>query len=413
MHSVISTTETFGHITLTLSPTVLDNITVTLVGNVTDASILSNISVGSPSLDLVIISEGSAENIPVGAGGTGSFSYLETENITTEFVSLGVTLPVEQAGTITVATVIEDDLESDVNLATAADITGPCAGVCTIQFTVPNSILTAAGLTPDTTSIFHDSDESGFIQSSEIIATARDTTTIQGSTIFTASASFTSAFGVGGKSIQVCEISYELCEYEQLSVVAESYCGPARLSVLHAGGMIAGSLSMNQTYLDEHKILLTAPISQDYNKFRVLVENDKSYYDKIIIPQKLHGLITECQKTITISHDTGYLSNQTNSFSIIPSEPSFDNSTESEPTKNMIPRKIISIDDDIPLKDTFFENRNDDIQISTLGYDPEPCVDTWDDSCMESEQDKDDDKLHFLSWFFDFFPKYLYYFVIQ
>lgn len=452
-HSVIAAEETHpGIVTLTLSSPVLDNIVVTLVGFVIDASISGISSVGSPSLVLAIISEGSAESIPVGAGGTGSFSYSETEITTTDIVSLAVTLPPAQAGTIRVATAVEDNLESDVNIATAADISGPYTGVCTIQFTVPNSILTAAGLTPATASIYHDSSNDGLLDSNEIIPTTRDTTTIPGSTVFTASASFTSAFGVGGKSgsagassssgaagnyvsdkcdssafgrgksIQVYEISYELCAHEQLSVIAESYCGPARLSVLHAGGMTVGGLSMNQPYLDEHKILLNAPISQDYDKFRVLVENDKSYYDKLIIPQKLHGLVTECQKTITVTHDTGYLSNQTNSFSIIPTEPSFDNFTESQPTKNVSPRKIISIDDDIPLNDAFFEHKNDDaVQTTTLEYDPEPCVDTWDDSCltvdpepcvdtwndscMESEHHQDDDKLYFLSWFFDFFSK--------
>jgi len=257
-------------------------------------------------------------------------------------------------------------------------------------------------------SIYHNENENGLLEADEALVTARDTTTISGSTIFTASASFTSGFGVGGKSgstgaastgngsggncdssafgrgksIQVYEISYELCEDEQLSVIAESYCGPAQLSVLHAGGMTRGGLSMNQPYLDEHRVLLTAPISQYYDKFRVLVENDKSYYDKLIIPKKLHGLVLECQKTITISSDTGYLSNQTNSFDNLPGTLSNQtNSFDNQPEKTTTPRKTISIDE-FSINDAFFEPENDNVQTTTLVYDPEPCVDTWDDSCV-------------------------------
>jgi len=152
----------------------------------------------------------------------------------------------------------QDDIEFGTTLATTADITGPCSNTCTIQFTVANSILTELGLNPSEASIYHDENENGLLEADEALVTTRDTTTISGSTIFTASASFTSGFGVGGKSgstgaastgnesgrncdssafgrgksIQVYEISYELCEDEQLSVIAESYCGPVMSAVV-------------------------------------------------------------------------------------------------------------------------------------------------------------------------------------
>jgi hypothetical protein len=394
-------------------------------------------------LNATIIDEGDEVDVVVTEpGGTGTFSFSETEDETTDVISLGVTLPTGTTGTITVATLVEDDLESGTVLATAADIDASCTGFCTIQFTVPNSLLEAAGLTPESASIYRDSNENGFLEE------------------FTALVEFNSAFGVGGKSgsagasstgasssgfsnskcdssafgrgnsIRVYEISYDICETEKLDVVAESRCGPAYLSVLYDGGMTRGGLSMTQPYLDEHKVLLSAPISSDYNKFRVLVENDKSYYDKLIIPKKLHGLVTECKKTITISHETGYLSNQTSSFgnftsslsnqtssfgnftsSLSNQTSSSNNSTKLESEKVISPRKIISFDES-SLGDTFFEFENDNVGTNTPVYVPEPCVDTWNDSCWEPKSSNDDelkstndndDKLYLLSWVFDLF----------
>jgi hypothetical protein len=406
-----------GVVTLTLDESASGTVTVTLVGSVSDAVFSSNI-LSSGSLDVTIITEGGGGSIDVtDPGGTGTFSYPETENETTEAVSLGVTLPAGTIGTITVATLTKNNLESGTVLATAADITGPCTGFCTIQFIVPNSLLDAAGLTPETTSIYHDINENGLLEADEAILTNIDTTTIPDSTIFTANAAFTSSFGVGGKSgsagasstgvsgsandrcdssafgrgksIRVYEISYEICEVEKLDVIAKSECGPAYLTVLYEGGITRGGLSIDQPYLDENKVLLTAPLNKDYNKFRVLVENDKSYYDKIIIPQKLHGLIpeSECQKTITISHETGYLSNQTSSFA--PSKSKSNAQSEPQPDvpskKTMSPRKTISTNVLPPLNNLLFESENNDAQITTLEYDPEPCVDTWDESCFLAE----------------------------
>jgi len=293
----------------------------------------------------------------------------------------------------------------------------------------------------DHSTIYHDENGNGTLDSTDELPTTKDTTTIPGSTIFTASVSTTSPAGVGGKSgstgasstggnkqcdsnafgkgesLRIYEISYDLCEDEQLSVIAESYCGPVHLSIFRAGGIDRGGLSMNQTYLDEHKVVLTVPISQDYDKFRVLVENDKSDFERIITPKKLDGLVTECQKTITITHDTGYLSKQTSSFVLPP---------ESEPGKSFL-RESLHIADTINY--ALFNSENNDVTMITLEYDPEPCVDTWDDSCVivdpepcvdtwddsciESGYRQVDDKLYFLSWFFDFFSYSMYYLVMQ
>ncbi len=47
----------------------------------------------------------------------------------------------------------------------------------------------------------------------------------------------------------------------------------------------------------------------------------------------------------------------------------------------MSPRKTISPKVLPPLNDLLFKSENNDVQITTLEYDPEPCVDTWDASC--------------------------------
>ena len=405
----------------------------TIFEDVCDNAVINNCT-SDASLSLTLITEGSSESISVGVGGTGSFNYFETEDNITGPILLDVTLPVDQAGVITVVSLSEEDLEFGTNLVTTADITGPCTNACTIQFTVRDAILAATGVTPETASIFHDINENGLLEPNEEIQTTKDTTTIPGSTIFIASANFTSAFGVGGKSgstgasdtggsenkdrcdssafgrgtsIRVYEISYDMCDIQQLNVTAKSSCGPANLSILYDGGMTRGGLRTNQPYLDENKVLLTAPISQDYNKFRVLVENDKSYYDKLIIPQKLHGLITECKKIIIISHDTGYLSNQTSSFEnftapLSNQTISSDDSTKSEPEKIITQKKVLSTDG-LPPNDTFFEFENNAME-TTPRYIPEPCVDTWDDSCWESKSSKDHvDKFYLLNWLFDLF----------
>ncbi len=187
--TVTSASETSsGVVTLTLDEPVSGTVTVTLVGPISDAISSSNV-LSFGSLDVTIIPEGVPVDIAVEAGGTGTFSYSETEEKKTGYISLGVTLPVGQQGTITVVTEIESLLEFGINFVTGADITAPCTGLCTIQFTVPNSLLVGTGLNTESISIYHDSNENKLIEADEAIATTIDTTTIPGSTIFTANIS--------------------------------------------------------------------------------------------------------------------------------------------------------------------------------------------------------------------------------
>ena len=156
-------------------------------------------NISTTSSTCTTVAEGESKSVVITvAGGTGSFQYSETEVGTTKTVSLDVTLPSATTGTITVATVVENTVEDGTNLVTAADITAPCTNTCTISFTVSNALLTAANLTSETASIYHDSNADEKLQTSEKITTTKDTTSSPGFTIFTASDSFTSKFAVGG-----------------------------------------------------------------------------------------------------------------------------------------------------------------------------------------------------------------------
>ena len=186
-------------ITATDTPVITDsgNIAGMLVITATDTPIIYD----SSNLGGIIqIADGTSVSTQISAGITATFQYPETEETTNGTITLNVILPSGIAGTITVTTVVEDNIESGLNLATAVDITGPCTDTCTIKFTVPNSILTAASLTSESASIFHDTNGNKIMELNELIATTRDTTSIPGSTIFTASANSTSMFGVGGGS---------------------------------------------------------------------------------------------------------------------------------------------------------------------------------------------------------------------
>ena len=184
-----------GVVTLTLTATFSGIEEIEIAGSVSDTA--GNAQT-SGSVFFTLLEEGVTADVAVGAAGTASFSFTEVEQDEEETLALAVTLPPAVAGDISVTTQVEDDLEDGVDLATAVEIVAPCTNTCEISFTVVNSILTAAGLDPNTANIYHDSDEDDSIQRDEDIVTARDTTTITGSTIFTGNADFVSKFAVGG-----------------------------------------------------------------------------------------------------------------------------------------------------------------------------------------------------------------------
>jgi len=272
------------------------------------------------------VSEGGSESVTVSAdGGTASFQYSETEQTETQTVSLDVVLPSDTSGTVTVATAVEDDLESGTDLATAVDITAPCTNTCTISFTVVNSVLTEAGLDPDTANIYHDSDGDGLIEVGEDIATTRDTTSISGSTIFTGSASFVSKFAVGGVksiglavagisavgqtlglidvnkcdpdglgsgiSLKVYKISFDVCEAHKVWVEAYTTCGPMRLEITTKGQIAQGGIGSDQPKLDEKIHMLNGPIPLDAKTFSIIVKDKRDYTRNTFSPFTCTGEI--------------------------------------------------------------------------------------------------------------------------
>ena len=276
---------------------------------------------------VVTVSEGSSASSTVTAGGTASFQFSETESTTTQTISLDVDLPAGVPGTITVSTAVEDDLESGTNLATAADITGPCTNTCTIKFTVSNDILTAAGLTSESASIYHDSDENGLIEADEVITTTKDTSTISGSTIFTGTADFTSKFAVGGvvsvtsanavagisavggllgfsknscdkngfghgESLEIYEISYDKCEENEITVLAYSTCGPLSLQMVTAYGSALVGMSSDQPYLDDEKkkLIFHHSIDKDTEWFSIIAKDKRDEFSEKIITNQCTGI---------------------------------------------------------------------------------------------------------------------------
>ena len=257
-------------------------------------SVIQPIAAGS-SLSITVeeaeVEEGKTVTSSLGKGKKGEFKFSETkgkgDNKVTKDVNLGITLPSNISGDVSVSTASETEIAQGTELVTAIDLEAPCTNSCTIEFTIPNDVLEAAGFTPESASIFHDIDGNELIEPDEAIATTRDTTTTSNSTIFTGTADFTSKFAVGGvvgattakalalgalanqldfckengfgegNSLKIYEINYDKCESNEITVLADTTCGPISMKVGTQYGSDLVGMSNDQPFLndDERKLI--------------------------------------------------------------------------------------------------------------------------------------------------------------
>jgi len=110
--------------------------------------------------------------------------------------SISLELPETQGGDVLIETTDAGDTAGNFSfLGFIIDFNAPCTDVCGISFTFTQASLDVQGITLDQVTVFHDINENGSFENNELIPTV-----ITGSDPFTAtaSASFTSKFGVGG-----------------------------------------------------------------------------------------------------------------------------------------------------------------------------------------------------------------------
>ena len=95
----------------------------------------------------------------------------------------------------------------------------------------------------------------------------------------------TNGFGPG-KSLALYEITWDILESNEVSVIAGSTCGPIELRVFTQHSIASGGLSMEQPYLAENKVVLEAPLNiPASDSFRVVLDNNWNSFEQTIYPE--------------------------------------------------------------------------------------------------------------------------------
>jgi len=85
-----------------------------------------------------------------------------------------------------------------------------------------------------------------------------------------------SAFGLG-KSIRVYQVSYDI-QTNQVDVIAYSSCGAAIAKVSSGADLQILSLTSEQPYIEQKKIVYSGKINPDNKKFTVILKNDRDSF---------------------------------------------------------------------------------------------------------------------------------------
>ncbi len=254
------------------------------------------------------------------------------------------TLPSGISGDVTVVTTNSGSSDASISfLGTVVDFTtASCTGGCTVAFNFTQAELTASGFSSSDIKIFHDSSGDGSFQTSEALTTT--ISTFSAGFTATASTPSTSKFAIGGvagsvsanaaagigaaghflgflkdncdesgfgqgESLRVYEISYDKCDANQITILADTTCGPMKILVGKENNMNVAGMSSVQPYLNDEKrmIIINSPITSDVTEFSVVAKDNRDeFYEKISADQ--------CSATKQYSFTTGYTSEQNNAL---------------------------------------------------------------------------------------------------
>ena len=256
------------------------------------------------------------------------------------------TLPSGISGDVTVVTTNSGSSAASISfLGTVVDFstTASCATGCPVAFNFTQAELTTSGFSSSEIKVFHDSSGDGSFQTSEALTTT--ITTFSGGFTATASTPSTSKFAIGGvagsvsanaaagigaagsflgllkdncdengfgngKSLRIYEISYDKCDANQITILADTTCGPMNVRVEKESSMNMAGMPSEQPYLHDEKrmIVLSSPITSDVMDFSIIAKDKRDeFYEKIYAEQ--------CTGTKQYTFATGYTSEQSNAAS--------------------------------------------------------------------------------------------------
>ena len=113
-------------------------------------------------------------------------------------------------------------------------------------------------------------------------------------------------------SLRVYEINYDLCYDKKIQVLSQSTCGPVSYKIIIDDQIRMGELSIQQPRIRENILIHTLNITEIADSFRITLENEQNYFEKLFIPEKLHDTVTQCTGTIQIYSDSAFSSEQQN-----------------------------------------------------------------------------------------------------
>ena len=333
-------------------------------------------------------------NVTAGVSVTATLPAAGTLQVTlpsTDKVSF--TLPSGVSGAVTAVTTNSGSSAASITfLGTVVDFsTASCTGGCIVAFNFTQAQLTASGFSSSDIKVFHDSSGDGSFQTSE----AKTTTisTFSGGFTATASVPSTSKFSIGGvagsitanaaagigaaggflgllkdncnesgfgngESLRIYEISYDKCDANQITILADSTCGPMNIRVGKESSMNLAGMPSNQPYLyDETRmIVLSSPITSDIMDFSIIAKDKRDeFYEKIYADQ--------CTGTKQYSFTTGYTSEQSNAMPLsLPAwiknnakwwaDDSIDDNTFVNGIQYLVNNDIISVEKNTSAEDT-------------------------------------------------------------
>ena len=118
-----------------------------------------------------------------------------------------------------------------------------------------------------------------------------------------------SGFG-NGKSLRIYEISYDKCDANQITILADTTCDPMKIFVEKESSMNLAGMPADQPYLynETRMIVLSSPITSDVMDFSIIAKDKRDeFYEKIYADQ--------CTGTKQYTFATGYTSEQNNAAS--------------------------------------------------------------------------------------------------
>ena len=350
------------------------------------------------NLDCKLLAAGSAcitsTTVTAGVSVTQTLSTGGTLEVTLPSASkVSFTLPSGISGNVTVVTTNSGSSDASISfLGTVVDFsTASCSGNCIVAFNFTQAQLTSSGFASSAIKVFRDSSGDGSFQTSEALTTT--ISTFSAGFTATASTPSTSKFAIGGvagsvtanaaagigaagnflgllrdncdesgfgngESLRIYEISYDKCNANQITILADTTCGPMNIRVEKESSMNLAGMPSDQPYLynETRMIVLSSPITSDVMDFSIIAKDKRDeFYEKIYADQ--------CSATKQYTFTTGYTSMQSNVGSLLLPEwiknnakwwadDSIDDNTFVNGIQYLVKNDIITVEKNTPIENT-------------------------------------------------------------